>query len=106
MILPDMEVLVPRPPKREAIDEIAAQKDGEHGYVKLSERLGHIKDHVYVVMFSGEVQQGSEAWQHLEEVLREVHGGMVCRRRGATQGGRGARGSKGGSGGSGVVIRG
>jgi len=27
MILPDMEVSVPRPPKREVIDEVAAQED-------------------------------------------------------------------------------
>jgi hypothetical protein len=62
---------------------------------------------VYVVMSSGEVHQGSEAWHHLEEVLREVHNGKVYRRRGATQGGSGAEGSRGGSGGgSDVVIRG
>ena len=107
MILPDMEVPVPRPPEREAIDEIAAQEDGEHGYLELSGRLDHIRDHVYVVMSSGEVQQRSEAWKHLEEVLREVHGEKVYRRRGATQGGRSVGGSRGcRGGGSGVVIRG
>jgi hypothetical protein len=31
MILLDMEVPVLRPPEREAIDEIVAQEDGEHG---------------------------------------------------------------------------
>jgi len=56
MILPDMEVPVPRPPELEAIDEIATQEDKEHGYLELSGRLGRIKDHVYVVMSSGEVQ--------------------------------------------------
>ena len=40
MILPDMEVLVPRPPEREAIDEIAAHEDGDHGYLELRVRLG------------------------------------------------------------------
>ena len=40
MILPDMEVLVPRPPEREAIDEIAAQEDGDRGYLELRGRLG------------------------------------------------------------------
>ena len=34
--------------------------------------------------------RGSEAWQHLEEVLKEVHDGKVYRRRGATEGGRAA----------------
>ena len=107
MILPDMEVPVPSPPEREAIDEIAAQEDGEHGYLELSGRLDRIRDHVYAVMSSGEVQQRSEAWKHLEEVLREVHGGKVYRRRGATQDGRSVGGSRGcRGGGSGVVIRG
>ena len=73
MILPDMEVSVPRPLEREAIDEIAAQEDGDHGHLELSGRLSRIRDHEYVVMSSGEVQQGSEAWQHIEEVLRDVH---------------------------------
>jgi len=40
-------------------------------------------------MSSGEVHQRYEAWQHLEEVLREVHNGKVYRRRGATRDGRG-----------------
>jgi hypothetical protein len=70
MILPDMEVPVPRPPEREAIDEIVAQEDGEHGYLELSGRLGRIRDHMYVVMSSGVVSRGFEEWQHLEEVLR------------------------------------
>jgi hypothetical protein len=61
MILPDMEVLVPRPPEREVIDDIAAQEDGEHGFFDLGGRLGHIRDLVYDVMSSGEVQRGSEA---------------------------------------------
>jgi hypothetical protein len=61
MILPNQEVPVPRPPEREAIDEIAAEDDGEHGFLELGGRLGRIRDHMYVVMSSGEVQQGSEA---------------------------------------------
>jgi len=43
-ILQDMEVSVMRPLEREAIEEIGAQEDGEHEYLDLSERLGHIKD--------------------------------------------------------------
>jgi len=57
----------------------------------------------YAVMSSGVVLRGSEEWQHLEEVLKEMHDGKVYRRRGATEGGRGARG---GGGGTCVVIRG
>jgi len=38
-------------------------------------RLGCIKDHVYVFMSNGVVAQGSEAWVHLEGILREVYGG-------------------------------
>jgi len=49
MILLDKGVLVPRPLEQEAIDEIAAQEDGEHGYLELSGRLGRIRDHVYVM---------------------------------------------------------
>ena len=61
-------------------------------------------------MASGVVSQGSEEWQHLEEVLKEVHGGKVYRRRQNFQGDRdggkgGGRGGRGG-GASGVVIRG
>jgi len=55
MILPDMEVPVPRPPEREVIDEITAQEDEEHGFLELSGRLDCIRDHVYVVMSSSEV---------------------------------------------------
>jgi len=58
--------------------------------------MSRIKDHVYVVMSSGVVPRGSEEWQHLEEVLKEVHDGKVYCRQGATEGGRGARGGRGG----------
>jgi len=75
--------------------------------------MSRIRDHVYVVMSSGVVLRGSKEWQHLEEVLKEVHDGKVYRRRGATEGGRGAKGGKGGGrgggkggSGTGVVIRG
>jgi hypothetical protein len=65
---------------------------------------------VYDVMSSDAVPRGFEEWQHLEEVLKEVHDGKVYRRRGAIEGGRGARGGRGGGrgggGGTGVVIRG
>jgi len=104
MILLDMEVLVRRPPEREVLDALAAQEDGEHGYLQLNGRMSHIRDHVYDVMSSGLVPRGSEEWQHLEDVLKEVHDGKVYRRRGATEGGRGGGG--GGGGGLGVVIRG
>ena len=102
MILLDILVLVPRPLEHEVIDALAAQEDGEHGYLQFSGTLGRIRDHVYVVMSNGLVSRGSEEWQHLEEVLKEVHDGKVYRRRGVTEGGRGARGG----GGTGVVIRG
>ena len=46
--------------------------------------MSHIRDHIYVVMSSDLVPRGSEAWKHLEGVLREVHDGKVYRRRGAT----------------------
>jgi len=80
MILHDMLESVPRPPEREVIDAVVAQVDGEHGYLELSERLSRIRDHVYVVMSSGVVPRASEEWQHLEEVLKEVHNGKVYRR--------------------------
>jgi len=102
MILPDIPVPVPMPPDREVLDVRAAQEDGDVGYVQLSGRLSRIRDHIYAVMSSDLVPRGSEAWQHLEEVLKEVHDGKVYRRRGAIEGGRGGRG--GGRGG-GVVIR-
>jgi len=60
MILPDMPVPVSRPPKREVLDSLAAQEDGEHGYLQLSGRMSYIRDHVYVVMSSGVVSRGSE----------------------------------------------
>jgi len=46
--------------EREVIDALAAQEDGEHVYLKLSGRLGRIRDHVYAVMSSGFVSRGSE----------------------------------------------
>jgi len=103
MILPDIQIPVPMPPEREVLDAPAAQEDEDVGYLQLSGRMSRIRDHIYVVMSSGVVSRGSEEWQHLEEVLREVHDGKVYRRRGATEGGRGSRG---GGGGTGVVIRG
>jgi len=60
MILPDMPVPVLRPLEREVIDARAIEEDGEHGYLQLSERMSHIRDHVYAVMFSGVVPRGSE----------------------------------------------
>jgi len=106
MILPDMKVPVPRPPEREVLDALAAQEDGEHGYLQLSGRMSSNIDHVYVVMSSGLVSRGSEEWQHLEDVLKEVHDGKVYRRRGAAKGGKGARGGGRGGGDTCVVIRG
>jgi len=107
MILPDIPVPVPRPLECEVIDARAAEEDGEHGYLQLSGRLSRIRDHVYVVMFSDVVLRGSEEWQHLDEVLKEVHDGKVYRRRGATEGDRGAKGGgRGSGGGTGVVMRG
>jgi hypothetical protein len=44
---------------------------------------------VYDVMSSGVIVQGSSDWVHLEEVLREVHGGQFYRRRLNVEGGRG-----------------
>ncbi|RHN40233.1 hypothetical protein MtrunA17_Chr8g0352541 [Medicago truncatula] len=46
MILPDMLVSMSRPPEREVIDVVAAQDDGEHGYIQLSGRLSCIREHV------------------------------------------------------------
>ena len=100
MVLPDMPVPVSRPLEREVLDAQAAQEDGEVRYLQLSGRKSRIRDHVYVVMSSGVVPRASEEWQHLEDVLKNVHDGKVYRRRGANEGGRGARG------GGGVVIKG
>jgi len=55
-------------------------------------------------MSSGLVPRASDEWQHLEDVLKEVHDGKVYHHQGATEGGRG--GDKGGGGGGSVVIRG
>jgi len=60
MILPGMPVLVSRPPEREVLDVLATQEDEEHGYLQLSGRMSRIRNHVYVVMSSGLVPQGSE----------------------------------------------
>jgi len=60
MVLPNMSVPVPRPPEREVLDAQAAQEDGEVGYLQLSGRMSHIRDHVYAVMSSGVVPRGSE----------------------------------------------
>jgi hypothetical protein len=100
MILPDMLVPVPRPPEREVMYEIAAQEDGEHECLELS--VGRIRDHACVVMSSGVVVRGSGEWQHLEEVLKEVHNGKVYRCREAIEG---VGGSRGGRGGTGVVMK-
>jgi hypothetical protein len=89
MILPVEDVQVPRPPEREALDEIAAEEDEEHGFFDLFGRLGHIRDHVYVVMSSGVIAQESPEWVHLEEVVIEGHGGKVYRRRRNVGGGKG-----------------
>jgi len=96
MVLPEMPVPVPRPPEREVLDAQVAHV--EVGYLQLSGRMSRIRDHVYVVMSSGVVPRGSDEWQHLEDVLKEVHDEKVYRRRGAAEGGRG-------DGGTGVVIR-
>jgi hypothetical protein len=112
MILPDMPVSVSRPPEREVLDARAAQEDGDLAYLQLSGKMSRIRDHIYDVMRSGLVSKGTEEWQHLEDVLKEMHDGKVYSRQGATEdgtgGGRG--GSRGvgrdGSGAGGVVIRG
>jgi len=68
--------------------------------------MSRIKDHVDVVMSSGVVPRGSDEWQHLEDVLKEVHDGKVYHWWGTTEGGRGARGGgMGGGGSTSVVIR-
>jgi len=77
----------------------------EVGYLQLSARMSHIRDHVYVVISSGVVPRGSEQCQHLEDVLKEVHDRKVYRWRGATKGGRGAKGGGRGGGDTSVVIR-
>jgi len=101
MILPNLKILVSRPPERETIDEIVVQEDRELGFLDLSGRFGRIRDYVYDVMYNGVVPQGYEEWQHLEEVLRYVHGGKVYHCRQHVEDVRG--GGKGGGGG--VVIR-
>jgi len=60
MILPDISVPVLRPPEREVLDALAAQEDGEHGYLQLSGRMSRIRDHVYDVMSRGLVPRGSD----------------------------------------------
>jgi len=44
------DVQVPRPANQEAFDEIAIEEDGEHGFLELGGRLGHIGEHIYVFM--------------------------------------------------------
>jgi len=84
MILPNQDVHITRPPEQEAIVE-----DGEQGYLDLARSLGRIRDHVYVVMSSGVIAQGSPECVHLEVVLTEVYGGRVYHRRHDVEGGRG-----------------
>ena len=47
MILSDEDIQVPKPIEQKAFDEIAAEKDGEEGYLYLAGRLGCIINHVY-----------------------------------------------------------
>jgi hypothetical protein len=58
----------------------------------LAERLGCIRDHVYVVMSNGVVAQGYVTWVHFEGILREVYGGQVYCRRRDVEGDRGGNG--------------
>ena len=60
MVLRDMLVPVPRPPKREVLDALAAQEDGYLPYLQLSERMSRIRDHIYAVMRCGLVPKGTE----------------------------------------------
>nr|ABN08233.1 hypothetical protein MtrDRAFT_AC155886g11v2 [Medicago truncatula] len=53
--LPEQVVHVPRPPEKDALDEIAAEQEGKHEYLDLAGMLGSIKDHVYSIMISGVV---------------------------------------------------
>lgn len=46
MILPDMPLPVPWPPKHEVMDKVADQEDGEHGFLELCGKLGRIRDYV------------------------------------------------------------
>lgn len=50
IILQDEDVPIPRPPKQETLDVVAAEQNEEDGYLVLNGELGHIRDHVYVVM--------------------------------------------------------
>ena len=78
----DEDVHFLRTTKQEAFNEIAAKKEGEHEYLELIGRLGHVRDHVLSVMSSGV--------DGLEKIPQEVHGRRVyCRRHG-----RGGRGPK------------
>lgn len=65
---PNKVVHVPRPPEKEALDEIAAEQEEKHDYLDLAGMLGSIKDHVYSVMVSGVVVQGIDEWSHLEAI--------------------------------------
>lgn len=60
MILPVQDVHVPRPQEQEALDETAAEEDGEHMFLDLGGRLNRIRDHVYVVICSDVVPQEYE----------------------------------------------
>lgn len=81
----DKIVHVSRPPEQKALNEIVV----EQGYLVLTGRLGRIIDHIYSVMASGVVEQGSDPWRHLESISEEIHGGQVYRRRRVVGGGRG-----------------
>lgn len=50
IILQDEDVPIPRPPKQDALDVVAAEQNEEDGYLVLTEKLDHIRDHVYAVM--------------------------------------------------------
>lgn len=85
ILLQDEDVPIPRPPEQEALDKVVAEQNGEDGYLVLTKRLDHIRDHRHG---NGVVQQGTDEWCHLEGILAKVNGGRVYRRR-CTRGGGG-----------------
>jgi len=77
LIASEEDVHIPRPAEQEALDEIATEQEGEHGYLELTGRLGCNRDHVLSIMDSGVVERRAAEWASFESILAEVHGGWI-----------------------------
>ena len=53
------DVHIPKPIEHEALSEITAEQEGDHGYLELTGMFNCVRDHVLSIMGSGAVESGS-----------------------------------------------